>query len=380
MDENKKIWKCPRCETLNQEEYCVVCGEKRMREIPDSSTKYDNKEEISVFEMIDKKPPVAKKSMIEKTYDEIEASSEKEDPVSSRKYGVIAIIIALIMVIMMIVLIASIGLNYSKAAYAANNQNYSEALQYLDGITIGKANELKRECRYQYALQLLNNGSAQTAKNIFLELGDYKESEKMSLQCDYNSAEWYFEQGDFFKAYEIFEQISDFSDSKEKMMEVSASIYTRGIELYRSGNLDEAKKCFEKSAVVGREKDYLLLIQVGRGTIVDISRLYDLIDFENTKSILASNSYILQFLKGKWINKQGYYINFYNKEDKYVTWCDYLMPLRPNGDHWKIDGGKHYYGSDSEGWTEYWTYNIISKNLIEITLNSSGLTYKFTRE
>lgn len=366
---NNKIWKCPKCETLNQGDYCIVCGEKKPIETPvDNKASFTPKKERTDYETKREKINVYREGDYK----------EDSNTFTHKKQLLVSGILIIIIVMMISAPIAAIYFNYYKAAQAAEKQNYSEALQYLKGFTTRKGKELKQECIYQSAVQMLNNGDTQKAKNIFAELGEYKNSTEMALQCDYDSAKMYLSQDKLFEAYEILKKISGFSDSQQYLSEVETKIYEKGIELYRSGNLDEAKTYFEKSSNKGREKDYLLLIQAQNGNI-DISQLYTLIDFENTKEILLADNYIEKFLMGRWTNSQDYHIEFSLMDNDSSIWCQYSMPTMPDGEHWKIENGKHYCGSDSTGWSECWTYNIVSQNVIEITVKSNGKRYKFTR-
>lgn len=367
---NKEIWKCPKCETLNQENYCVVCGEKKIKKISDDKPTASEppKKEIHYEPEREKRHP-----------DGGDASKEKSSTSITHKNKIPIVVTLIIVILMMIVIpIAAINLNYYKATQEAKNQNYSEALQYLRGFTTTEGKSLKQECKYQLAVQMLNNGDAQQAKKIFDELGEYKNSAEMVLQCDYDSATWYLSQAKLIEAYEIFERISNFSDSRQKLSEVKAKIYEKGIELYHSEDINEAKTYFEKSIDMGREKDYLLLIQAINGN-VDVSQLYALLDFENTKETLLMDKYIGEFLTGRWNNGQNYHIEFFSKDNDDRVWCRYSMPIMPEGEHWKIENGKHYCGSNSEEWIECWSYNIVSQNVIEITVKSNGKRYKFSR-
>ena len=362
-----QIWKCPKCETLNRGEFCIVCSEKKIINIPIDNNAPSVSESGVNFNTEREKPHIASKDI------------HKKDSIAPKHTGKkIAIGILAVVLTAIIAYIAFINFNYYKASLAAEKQNYSEALKYLDGFTTSKGKELKKECKYQYAVQMIDQGDAQKAKNIFIGLDNYKNSAEMVSQCDYKSAEWYLSQGQLFQAYELFEKISSFKDSQQKLYGVKEKIYEKGIELYHSGNYSDAEMYMTKSSDAGREKDYLLLIQAQTDKI-DISQLYPLIDFENTKEILLMDKYIEEFLMGEWTNSGGYNIKFYSNENDNSIWCQYSMPVMPEGEHWKIENGIHYWGSDTSGWLKYWSYNIISKNIIEITVSSDGKTYRFMR-
>ncbi|MCC8014352.1 MAG: serine/threonine protein kinase [Eubacterium sp.] len=251
---------------------------------------------------------------------------------------------------------------------------FTELGQYED------AEEMVKMCDYIRANQFLNEGSPQTAKAIFSELGNYEDSEEMVLHCDYSSAVQALNSGDLLSACEYFEGLGDYSDSQQRLSETKAAVYERGIELYHSDDLDTAEEYFNSSENIGREEDYLLLIKAKNSNLSDISQLTELTDFEDTKEILKTDKYIEEFLIGNWTSGE-FHLNFYvNEDDDGTIWCDYYMPITGyNTDHYKIEDAVHKLGSDEAGWSEAWSYDIVSENQISVYVMQNGQTYTFTR-
>lgn len=70
---------------------------------------------------------------------------------------------------------------------------------------------------YKKAQEYFDSGEYKAAKDIYLELGDYKDSEDMSLECDYQLALKKIDEGNYTEAIELFTEIIDYSDSKDQI-------------------------------------------------------------------------------------------------------------------------------------------------------------------
>lgn len=345
-------WRCPICETLNKGEFCIVCGEKRVRD----------------------------KSEVHYTIPEYETYNIKKD-INKRRLGINKLAVTIIVAICFVVIfmIGVLFFGYSKATDAMKKGDYHLAKQYLSKINTRDSVELEKECDYQIATQSLNNGDAQYAKSIYDGLGDYKNSADMVMQCDYVSAQWYMGQGQLITAYNLFESLGNYSDSAQKLNELKNRIYEEGIKFYRGGSYDTAEIYFEKSVNLGNEEKYKILIQAHQNPdSVNLETLYSLINFEDTKEILQSDDYIEKFLLGNWSNSKGYYLRFYHTDSGSIR-CSFSMPVSPYGEHWKIQNSVQLFGSDDNGWYEYWTYIIIAPDKLDIKIANTGKTYRFIR-
>lgn len=73
--------------------------------------------------------------------------------------------------------------------------------------------------KYKKALELMDNGEYIEAINSFSELGSYKESEALILECEleieYEAAMKLLSQGDFTQAYISFQKLGEYRDSTE---------------------------------------------------------------------------------------------------------------------------------------------------------------------
>lgn len=87
---------------------------------------------------------------------------------------------------------------------------------------------LRRENLYEYGIEKLLEADYQEAKDIFNELGDYKNSseyvELASNSIDYESAMQLFKREDYKRAYEIFSDLGDFQDSQSFIQECNVKL------------------------------------------------------------------------------------------------------------------------------------------------------------
>ena len=96
---------------------------------------------------------------------------------------------------------------------------------------------IKPKSDYTKAKDMLQSGDYRSAKEIFLELGDYEESTSLIRECDYVEAVEKLNVGDYEGAKEVFERISDYKDAQDMAKEC---IYRPARELYKEGKDKEA--------------------------------------------------------------------------------------------------------------------------------------------
>lgn len=73
--------------------------------------------------------------------------------------------------------------------------------------------------KYKEATELFNAGNYAEARAIFVELGDYEDSEVKVKECDYQMAEELLENRKFEEARELYLSLEDFQDCEEKAKE-----------------------------------------------------------------------------------------------------------------------------------------------------------------
>ncbi len=78
--------------------------------------------------------------------------------------------------------------------------------------------------RYEAAVEDMEDGEYEDAREEFEELGDFKDSAQLISECDYLEAEELMENGDYEGAIVIFEKLGDYEDSAEKLAECNYKI------------------------------------------------------------------------------------------------------------------------------------------------------------
>ncbi len=100
-----------------------------------------------------------------------------------------------------------------------------------------------RSSDYESALNLMEEQEWTQARELFISLGDYKDSAERITECDYNIALDAMQDGDYAEASERFEALGDYKDSSELFTECS---YQNGLGLYESGDFGKACLIFEE--------------------------------------------------------------------------------------------------------------------------------------
>lgn len=92
---------------------------------------------------------------------------------------------------------------------------------------------------YDEAMTLYGQDKFDEARAIFVELGDYENSQDMVKKCDYGMAKELVNAGEYDAAIEIFTMLGDYEDSIELAAKCQLG---RAVELYDSGDIDGAVK------------------------------------------------------------------------------------------------------------------------------------------
>lgn len=350
------MWRCLNCETINDGEVCVICGEPKPSDEQLAALQREEEakkaEELRKTQSIDEtpQPPVTGYAPVPPTappmtgYTPAPAGAPPyAPPVPKKRTGLIVFIVILVMLI-----IGGAGFG---VYYILNNDSgvFSEAVD-------------NDKAKYDEAVSLLYAGDEEGAKAKFEELGSYSDSEEMVKECDYRIAQDKAATGSYIEAYDMFDDLGDYKDSQTKMNELKKDIYSEGIEYYYGNSYDEAERHFEYVMGYDRADDYLLLIDAHNDDLYDVSQLYDIIGFEDANEVII-DKYAYDFLKGYWESYNGKNLSFYDEGNS--QWCSNNFAT-PEGDNWKIEDGIHYVGSDSTRWLMAWSYTLVDEDTITV--------------
>ena len=96
--------------------------------------------------------------------------------------------------------------------------------------------------RYNAAVEDMDDGDYEDAREEFEELGDFKDSAQLITECDYKEAKDLMEAGDYVSAQIIFEKLGNYEDSAEKLAECN---YRIAQAYYADGDYENALTHFQ---------------------------------------------------------------------------------------------------------------------------------------
>lgn len=277
---------------------------------------------------------------------------------------------------------------YGKGLDAFKHKKFDEAKSTFSGISFYRdSKQMIDECGYEEACKMLEDGKGAEAKELFKQLGAYKDSDLKLRECDYVLAMEHFESENLIEAYNYLEPLveTQYEDSEEQMKDLVSALYESGVEKYKNEEYEASKECFEKyedgSKLVGltvdfNYKSYQKLNEACLTTLKDVTELYDLMYFENTKEILLSDKYIRSFLMGKWLAEDNNSIEFVEENGGVKNVC--TLPFEP-GEKYKLSNGVQYHGNDNN-WIRGLKYRIIHENQIEVYCYKNEKTYVMYRQ
>jgi|GEM_PF-5820162 len=355
------MWRCLNCETINEGEVCTVCGEKpptpeqleaiRREELAAQAAREAREAHMTPPPLRPTRTstPTAPKPAYRSASDAPVFRDRYDEemmgvaPVKEKKSGFkMGAVVAVAAVVIAIFVIVAMNITSS------NN----------------------KQSRYDQAYSLMVDGDYEQAKDIFEELGDYRDSSSMVNECDVRRAEQYVYDGDYIEAYNLYQEMGE----TFKAEEVVERIYDEAVYQYGMGNYTEAEEYFGYTSGMGNTEDYLTLIdgQNGRASYYELE---ELIGFEDASEIIMER-YYFDFLKGNWETYSDDYIRFTLEEG--TQWCRYNIP-NYDGGSWKIEDSIHYIGENGS-WNRAWSYKIVNEDTINVYNYYNSNTYYFYRQ
>ena len=233
------MWKCPQCETANKGEKCIICGESNpyfpkvdlkgerrdggksrfrttvgekgniqigknlldavpnmfrpeRKEISDRKAVQNFEKALHTYEDFTQKgthEKTAEKFALSRTapiaifedepFEEFELITVEQKRKGMLKKWILGL------VILLIVCIGFLELQRARANSAMTADDYDSAIEIFESISFYRGSEKGiKECKYQKALILLEEGDYVQAKVVFEALGDYKDAETYLLLTD----------------------------------------------------------------------------------------------------------------------------------------------------------------------------------------------------
>ena len=312
------MWKCRNCETVNNGEICVICGAKKPEAL------YRQEEE--------------RQKMLSPEYGVRRARVADMPKKGKEKNTVLRVlIICIAFVLTVFSLILAEELVYHKAQYAASSGNYDEAIRCYSLIKFRSNVPAKLvEAEYKQAELCIEYGDYDKAHELIEKTGDYKESARLREYLNIRRA--YSEQR-FHEALMCCEGLDGFKDVSAIRDQIVCDYYEACVELYHRAEYKDAMEGFLDIKEYDHKDTYkyLLLTQAHQNVLTDVSALYGMFDFEDTKQLVLTDRYIVDYLLGRWSDAKGNYLEYYEKNG--IT-C--RTNLQNDSGAWYISDGVQY--------------------------------------
>ena len=177
--------------------------------------------------------------------------------------------------------------SYIHALQLMEEGHYDEARQAFDALngyreSIAYADECLKAMNsttYQQAVTLFETDSYAEARAVFDQLGDYADAPSYLSYIDAASL---CDAGDFAGAISLFQSLGDFRDSREQLETIAGtqtqSVYSCGKTALEQGRLHDAQACFSVIADYSDSRQYLDYIQARmtemQGRYGDAAQMY----------------------------------------------------------------------------------------------------------
>lgn len=136
------------------------------------------------------------------------------------------------------------GADFARAALMMEAGNIPEAEELLRSLqeTWPGRSESLNACAYARGKSALEDRDYEKAREIFLGLGNYLDSEDMAKACLYEPALGMMEAGKYDEAVKTLSSISDYADSGELILKCN---YLKGFTLEKAGDYDAAREAYQ---------------------------------------------------------------------------------------------------------------------------------------
>ena len=265
------------------------------------------------------------------------------------RWGYVALLIVLLFT-------GYVGVNYSNAISAMNNQKFIEAQQYFDNLLV--------------------------SETVFADKYEYVEAGVL------------MEEGKYVEALVAFNKVDDVPVPSSLIDSLKAKIYSAGQAAYKAEKLTDAKKYFNALTGYKRSADYLTLILCSEDSFSNwlggednYKELIKLLDFENADEIMLKyESTALEFLKGRWEDgskNDPYYFEMEKTSsgDFSDSWSSgYNLPYKDVDGYFYFSNGIYSVGETESSAVKIYRISIINEDTISVYCYKDGSTHKLYRQ
>lgn len=235
------------------------------------------------------------------------------------------------------------------------------------------------ERNYQRAESVMQEGNYLLAKKLYNQTIYYRDAEEKIMECEYLEAVRQMELGNrgLVAATKRFVELGDYKDSEKYVEQMIPEIYENGIQKYRERYIADARAYFELTPGYGETEKYITLIDGKLSPYSDLTPLFELLGFEDTGELLVSDMYLETYLQGYWGDEAGNYLHYYKNEEE-LTNVDFNLPST-TGSYFRLGDGAQYHGNE-EGWTMQWSFEVVSGDQMIVHNAINGVDYVLTRQ
>ncbi|MGI6199280.1 MAG: trypsin-like peptidase domain-containing protein [Christensenellales bacterium] len=148
---------------------------------------------------------------------------------------------------------------YVNAHVLLDNGRYQESKDLF--IALGDYRQsptMAQKCDYQRALALVDQEKYDEAKAVFIDLGDYADAAEQQKICDFEKAVALQQAGEYVSARKIFLELGTFRNAQWR---VQSTYYDQGVAYHKKQQYAEAIDCFEQAEAIPDAQDQIRSIR-----------------------------------------------------------------------------------------------------------------------
>ena len=115
-----------------------------------------------------------------------------------------------------------------------------------DDENVGQCRELIREQSYTDARAAQQAGDYETARQMFAELGDYKDAKNLELACRSLEARELMDEGELFEALELFESLGVYPGADAGLDSVREKLYQKALDCACGADYEQACEIWQR--------------------------------------------------------------------------------------------------------------------------------------
>lgn len=257
--------------------------------------------------------------------------------------------------------------------------------EYMDENGAGNYSENLLNIRLEQVIfNYTNSNDSKTAIEEFkqLENDGLTEARKYWIEAKTNYAYELMDISMYGAAIEEIEEIKSENEETQKVYdEIVESVYNNGIDYYSKEQFALAENTFQLVQYYKQSENFIKVCNILKYEWIslDDTKKYTNILVENldlplmNEYIVSRNWCAIEFLKSSWKTEDGYYYFIITEDEKASAY--YNIPHINGNGYYSIKNGVY-----SVGEIKMYTISVISENIIEITSEKNGKTYRLFRE